>query len=79
MHAISLLVARQLVRDAEHFAGDDVELRIVPSLCPLGTSPYDFSAASELIDRSRARTERWLEAGGMERAHIPSELVEHNH
>jgi NTE family protein len=79
MHAISLLVARQLVRDAEQFAGNAVELRIVPTLCPLGTSPYDFSAASELIDRSRARTERWLEAGGMVRANVPSELREHGH
>lgn len=79
MHAVSLLVARQLVRDAEHYAGQDVELRIVPSLCPLGISPYDFSAASELIDRSRASTERWLDAGGMERVHIPGELIEHSH
>ena len=79
MHAISLLVARQLVRDAEHFANAQVELRIVPSLCPLGTSPYDFSAAGDLIARSRARTERWLKAGGMENARIPSELQDHGH
>lgn len=79
MHALSLLVTRQLVHDAERFAEGPGELRIVPSLCPLETSPYDYSAAATLIAESRACTWRWLEAGGLEHGGIPGELEEHHH
>ncbi|HEY8326962.1 MAG TPA: patatin-like phospholipase family protein [Rhodanobacter sp.] len=78
MHALSLLVARQLVYDADRFAGSAVELRIVPSLCPLDTSPYDYSAAAVLIARARADTRRWLERGGLDRAGTPPQLREHH-
>jgi NTE family protein len=79
MHALSLLVSRQLVRDAERFAGGPVQLRIVPGLCPLSCSPYDYSAAASLIDRARASTEAWLEQGGLEEVSIPASLREHHH
>lgn len=78
MHALSLLVARQLVYDAERFAGTALELRIVPSLCPLDVSPYDYSAAAGLIARARSETRRWLEQGGLEQARIPPQLREHH-
>ncbi|KZC42503.1 UNVERIFIED_ORG: alpha/beta hydrolase, partial [Rhodanobacter sp. FW104-R5] len=78
MHALSLLVARQLVYDADRFSGSAVELRIVPSLCPLDVSPYDYSAAAGLIARARAETCRWLERGGLERAGTPPQLREHH-
>ena len=78
MHALSLLVARQLVQDAERFA-TAVELRIVPSLCPLECSPYDYSAAGQLIERAAATTRSWLEGGGLERAGTPMQLQPHSH
>jgi NTE family protein len=78
MHALSLLVARQLVRDAEQYAGA-VELRIVPTLCPLDLSPYDYSSCGDLIDRAAAKTRKWLESGGLEHAGAPAELHEHTH
>ena len=78
MHALSLLVARQLVQDAERFA-TKVELRIVPSLCPLGCSPYDYSSGSMLIDRAELSTRQWLESGGLERATEPGPLLVHHH
>ena len=78
MHALSLLVARQLVQDAERFAAK-VELRIVPSLCPLGCSPYDYSTCAMLIDRAELSTRQWLESGGLERATDPGSLLEHRH
>ncbi len=78
MHALSLLVARQLVHDAERLAGT-VELRIVPSLCPLDTSPYDYSASASLIEQAAASTRRWLEEGGLEHAGTPTQLSEHRH
>ena len=78
MHALSLLVARQLVYDAERFAAA-VELRIVPSLCPLECSPYDYSAARQLIDRAATTTRRWLEEGGLDRKGTPMQLNPHGH
>lgn len=78
MHALSLLVARQLVQDADRLAHGAVELRIVPSLCPLDISPYDYSAAAVLIARAKAGTRRWLEQGGLDRAGTPVQLREHH-
>ena len=80
MHAVSMLVARQLVRDAEYWINNGrIVLRIVPALCPLAVSPYDYSAARELIDRARGSTQQWLEGGGLERAAIPTQIQEHRH
>ncbi|HEY8011724.1 MAG TPA: patatin-like phospholipase family protein [Rudaea sp.] len=78
IHALSLLVSRQLVHDAERFAGD-VTLRIVPNLCPLDVSPYDYSAGRSLIAQSRTRTRQWLETGGLDHAGVPQPLHEHRH
>ncbi len=78
LHALSLLVARQLVHDAERFASA-VELRIVPSLCPLECSPYDYSTAGALIERAATTTRRWLEEGGLDRAGAPMQLHPHSH
>lgn len=78
MHALSLLVARQLVHDAERFAGV-VELRIVPALCPLDCSPYDYSVGGQLIERAAMTTRLWLEDGGLDRAGTPMELHSHSH
>lgn len=79
MHALSLLVARQLVHDADRYA-DAVELRIVPTLCPLENSPYDYSATAQLIERAAASTRRWLDRGGMDRVGVPGALRDdHTH
>jgi|SRR5215469_13621509 len=39
------------------------ELHVLPPLCPLSVSPGDFSHARELIDRAKAATGGWLDAG----------------
>jgi NTE family protein len=79
MHALSLLVSRQLAHDAERFADTGVELRIVPSLCPLNISSYDYSAAVSLIAQARVNTQQWLAAGGLERPWVPNQLHDHHH
>ena len=67
LRALSLLVARQLVHDIERF-GRDVTLHVVPPLCPVDTSPYDYSASSSLIDRASESTrERIRESGSRAR------------
>ena len=78
MHALSLLVARQLVHDAERFASS-VELRIVPTLCPLDCSPYDYSSAATLIQRAAESTRLWLAQGGLDQPGTPHELEPHAH
>jgi NTE family protein len=76
LHAITLLIAHQLVRDLER-AGDAAEVLTAPPLCPLAVSPYDFSHAGELIERAAAQTRRWLQEGGLEKSRIPGALRPH--
>lgn len=79
LHAFNLMVARQLTRDIERFASA-VDIVVVPPLCPVPISSYDFSKTRELIARARASTEHWLEAGGLTRhAEIPAALRPHTH
>ena len=78
LHALNLLIARQLIVDIERFA-DALELRVVPPLCPLETTPADFSRASELIDRAAESTRDWLESGGLDKTIIPDHMRPHSH
>jgi NTE family protein len=78
MHAITLLGARQLRQDFDHYAGR-VSLRIVPPLCPLDQSSYDYSRGAPLIAAARESTRIWLDAHGLERDGFPHELHIHTH
>lgn len=78
LHALNLLIARQLVSDVERLRGA-VDLHVVPPLCPMARSPYDFSGTDELIERAAKSTRHWLERGGLEDAAIPGELQPHAH
>jgi NTE family protein len=51
LHAVILLIAWQLMRELEHYA-PNVSSHLVPALCPLDVSPYDFNGATELIARA---------------------------
>jgi NTE family protein len=76
LHALNLLIARQLVRDAEHFSSA-AELVIVPPLCPMEASPYDFSTIGKLINRAADATTRWLDRNGLQPGAIPCALKPH--
>ncbi|MFM0390135.1 patatin-like phospholipase family protein [Paraburkholderia dipogonis] len=78
MHALTLVIARQLVRDLE-FYSTRVQIYVVPPLCPLDVSPYDYTQCAQLIERAAQKTRAWLGDGGLERALIPGELREHAH
>ncbi|MBI1867344.1 MAG: patatin-like phospholipase family protein [Methylocystis sp.] len=78
LHAITLLIAWQLMRDLERLA-DETHVCIVPTLCPLDVSPYDFSASRYLIERAADNTRKWLEDGGLARRSLPRELAAHRH
>ena len=74
LHASNLLIARQLVLDVQRFA-DEVELIVIPPLCPQTVSAYDFSRTRELIDRAANLTESWIDKGGLTPWGIPVVLA----
>jgi NTE family protein len=79
LHALTLLIARQLVDELENL-GPGIEYYVVPPLCPLVGSPYDFSQTAELIERAQLATNDWLETGGLrQQSKIPNELRPHEH
>ena len=78
MHAITLLGARQLRQDFEHYV-DRVTLRLIPPLCPLEYSSYDYSHADSLIGLARESTRRWLDSGGLQCKDFPQQLIVHTH
>ena len=78
LHAITLLIAHQMVRDLRELAGT-VDVFTVPSLCPLDISPYDFSRAGQLIEGAAQSTRQWLKEGGLSRPEIPGSLLPHSH
>jgi NTE family protein len=78
LHALNLLVMRQLLSDIERFS-DRAELVVVPPLCPVTVSAYDFSQTADLIRRAEATTRLWLRKKGLEREGAPEELLPHEH
>ncbi|HEY3677593.1 MAG TPA: patatin-like phospholipase family protein [Bradyrhizobium sp.] len=78
LHALTLLISRQLVSELEGL-GADVEYFVVPPLCPLVGSPYDFTRTADHIDRAIAATDAWLEKDGLQEGNIPREMRPHDH
>jgi NTE family protein len=78
MHAITLLGARQLRADFAQYS-DQAQLCIVPPLCPLAYSSYDYSHGAALVSAAREATRNWIADGGLEKREFPHELVAHSH
>jgi NTE family protein len=78
LHALTLLIARQLVIELEDLA-PGIEYFVPPPLCPLVGSPYDFSRTADHITRAIDSTDAWLAQGGMEKSEIPDEMRPHSH
>src|SRR5436189_212841 len=78
LHALTLLIARQLVDELEGL-GPAIEYYVVPPLCPLVGSPYDFSRTDDHIDRAIRVTDAWLAQSGLEQGGIPDEMRPHSH
>ncbi len=76
MHAITLLGARQLRHDFERLA-PSTQIHIVPPLCPVSHSAYNYSRGAELVERAYGTTRDWLAAGGLTRQDFPGELSVH--
>ncbi|MGF1469216.1 MAG: patatin-like phospholipase family protein [Sandaracinaceae bacterium] len=78
VQAITLAINAKLINDIRRWA-DRAAIAVVPPLCPLDVSPYDFTRAMELADVAAASTRAWLEGGGLERQELPHELEPHEH
>ena len=78
LHALTLLIARQLVSELEDI-GPEIEYYVVPPLCPLVGSPYDFTRTSDHIERAIASTDAWLAQGGLQKVGIPEQMRPHAH
>jgi NTE family protein len=78
LHALTLLIARQLVSELEDLT-PEVEFYVVPPLCPLVGSPYDFSRTSDHIERAIQSTDAWLAKNGLDLSGIPQAMRPHSH
>jgi NTE family protein len=78
LHALTLLIARQLVSELEGL-DPSIEYFVVPPLCPLVGSPYDFSRTADHIVRAIESTDAWLDQGGLQQGGIPGEMRPHGH
>jgi NTE family protein len=78
LHALTLLIARQLVAELEGL-DPGIDFFVVPPLCPLVGSPYDFSRTDDHIERAIRNTDAWLAQGGLEQGGIPGEMYPHSH
>ena len=78
LHALTLLIARQLLHELRGLDAS-IEYFVVPPLCPLLGSPYDFSKTNALIDRAAESTRAWLADGGLTRREIPHQMNTHKH
>jgi NTE family protein len=78
LHALNLLIMRQLVNDIERCASV-ADVITVPPLCPLSTTSYDFSQSAALIQRAEAATRLWLRTGGLQHLGAPPALMPHQH
>jgi len=78
MHALNILSMRQLTRDIEYHSAN-TEIIVLPTLCPLNVSVFDFSHTAELIERAFQLTAEWLTTNGLRPTGVPDALKPHHH
>ena len=78
LHAITLMINWQLIYELERMP-EDIEVHVVPTLCPLAVSPFDFSAGRSLIEQAVQSSQKWIEEGGLNRRALPRDLAPHRH
>jgi NTE family protein len=76
VHAFTLATQRRLIDDVRRLQGD-VDLRVVPPLCPVAVSPVDFTGSARLVERARHATRGWLDAD--RRPDQSRDLLPHRH
>jgi NTE family protein len=72
------LVEPLLARHVERYRAQ-VEIRVVPPVCPLTMAAYDFAGVGETMDRAAELTLAWMGAGGLEADSGELALAPHSH
>ena len=78
LHGVTLLLQRRVVTESRVYARD-VDLRVLPPLCPLAVSAADFEHAQSLIARADEATARWLDSGADQQPEPERFLGLHGH
>ncbi len=78
LQGLNILIVRQLVQEVRSLAAR-ARIDVVPPLCPLAVSPFDFEATGNLIDRAALATERWLAQGEEQVDGVPHQIPPHTH
>jgi len=65
MQTLNLATSQRLVVDIENYSRN-YEIIVLPPLCPLDVSIFNFSRTSELIERAESNTHRWISEGGLD-------------
>lgn len=74
LHAMILIIQQRLLRDLARYAGE-IDLRVVPPLCPVAVSPTDFSQADMLITRAHELASHWIAQGPVDPATMLTQAV----
>jgi NTE family protein len=78
LQALSFLTQQRLIHDVSAYA-NQVELHVIPPLCPLAVSPADFARAGHLIERAHRAAADWLDTGRDWLPHPERFLSLHHH
>lgn len=62
LHAVTLLLQQRALLETRLYS-HEVDLRVIPPLCPLTVSSADFTRAAALIERAYHAAGRWLDDG----------------
>ncbi|MDA3896844.1 MAG: patatin-like phospholipase family protein [Desulfobacteraceae bacterium] len=78
LQTISIAMSHRLAADIERFR-NDVDIVLLPVLCPLDVSMFDFTRTADLINRAEENVLDWLENGGLTGGADLHRLIPHHH
>jgi NTE family protein len=78
LQTLNLAISQRLMSDLEKYH-EQIEIIVLPPLCPLDVSIFNFSHTEELIDRSEENVRTWIKNGGLEAGIKPDYLKPHHH
>jgi NTE family protein len=78
LQTLNIAVSNRLKFDIEKYS-DAADIVLLPVLCPLDVSIFNFSRTEELIDRSEKNVREWFQNCDMDDACNPELLTPHYH
>ncbi len=78
LQTMSIAITHRLALDIEKFE-KAVEIHLLPPLCPLDVSMFNFTRTKELISRAEEKTADWIKTDGLEKKANLDTLRPHYH